>query len=200
MAKLEVDIKGLKKLNAAIQKAARQVTKVGVLAGATYPSGTKVDQVAEFLEFGWDQHVTEKQRRWFGAQGVNLTKGAVLRCPSRPFFRATLAVKEKSWRETGNAALRGLDENPINKIHQALVAMGLVAQQDLKDTILEGAVEGEKLARRSELTLLLYANQAQGHRMDNTPNQTTTDKPLYRSGLLASSIVFDLENSGKGSS
>lgn len=194
MAKVEVDIKGLIKLKQEVQRAAKQVAKVGVLAGATYPSGTKVSQVVEFLEFGWDQPVTPKQRGWFAAHGIYLKNGTALRCPPRPFFRATFTAKEKTWRQKGNAALKGLERNPVSKIQKALVMLGLTAQQDLQDSILNGAVEGEKFAERSELTLRLYATQAKGHRMDDTPNQTTTAKPLYRSGLLASSIAFDIEN------
>lgn len=195
MTAVTVDIQKLKKLKRDIRKASKQIVKVGVLDGATYPSGIKVSKVAEFIEFGWVQPVTAKQHRWFAGHGVFLRSGTALRSPPRPVFQTVLNAKGKSWKKAGNDVLKGLENSPLNKIQQALTTLGLKAQQDLQDAIINGAVDGEKFAERSEVTLLLYSGDAKKgkHKMDSTPNQTTTRKPLYRTGLLASSIAFNIE-------
>ena len=72
--------------------------------------------------------------------------------------------------------------------------LGLTAQQDLQETIINGGIGGNSFALRSPMTLALYGNLMQegGHKTDGTPNQTTTKKSLYKSGLLESSISFEI--------
>ena len=195
MAKLEIKLPTLDKLQEQIKKVGNQKVDVGVLEGATYPNGTPVSRVACYLEYGWDQTVTPKQRGWFAANGIYLKPNTALHSPARPFFKATFDVNHKKWMQLGQNALKGLaDGNALNKITQALQLLGLTAQQDLQDAIIDGGMGSSSFAVRSPLTMLLYGNlmEAGGHRTDDTPNQTTRRKHLYRTGTLESSIAFDI--------
>lgn len=196
MSKLEIKLPTLDKLQEQIRKAGNQKVDVGVLEGATYPNGTPVSQVACYLEYGWDQTVTPRQRGWFASHGIYLKQNASLHSPARPFFKATFAVNHQKWVKMGHDALKGLanDGNALNKITQALQLLGLTAQQDLQDAIIDGGAGSSSFAIRSPMTMLLYGNLLAegGHRTDDTPNQTTRRKPLYRTGILESSIAFDI--------
>ena len=195
-AEVKLDLKHLESVIKQIQQAQNLSVKVGVLAGATYPNGTPVADVAKYLEYGWTQSVSQKQRGWFMSQGIyNIKEGATLTNPPRPFFKATAATNKDRWQKLGAYALKGLTkDNVLNKITQALQLLGTTAQQDIQDAIIDGGVGGTQFARRSPLTLLLYGNLVEGrkHRTDGTPNQILTDKPLYKTGNLASSIAFEI--------
>ena len=197
MATISINLSGLNQLKKDIEKASKQWVKVGVLAGATYPDGTPVSDVATYLEYGWTQTVTEKQRGYLGANGAHVKKGTVLNLPPRPTFRATAENKKAKWIKTGLKSLEGItEENALNKITQTLLLLGMVAQQDIQDTIQNGGVGSASFALRSPMTIALYGHaiEAEGHKTDETPNQSTaTLKPLYRSGLFSSSIVFNIE-------
>lgn len=197
MAKVEINIEHMEKLQKEIVKACKQRVKVGILAGATYPNGTKVSEVAAYLENGWTQTVTDKQRGWLGVHGVHVKKNTTLSSPARPFFAVTAEVNRKKWNDIGFRALKGLANNPnaLNQITQALMLLGMTAQQDLQDAVIDGSMGGASFAIRSPMTMLLYGNLMAegGHKTDDTPNQTTSRKPLYKTGILASSIAFEIE-------
>lgn len=197
MAKLEIKLTNLNKIREQVKKIGTTKVKVGVLAGATYPNGTAVAEVAKYLEYGWTQSVTLPQRGWLGYHGIHVKVGSVLTNPPRPFFQMTYKAKKFKWQTMGQNALKGLTSDPnlvLNKITQALTMLGLTAQQDLQETIVNGGVGGNSFTLRSPMTLALYGNLMQegGHKTDGTPNQTTTQKPLYKSGLLESSISFEI--------
>ena len=194
---LEIKIPNFEKLQSQVKKVGNQKVKIGVLDGATYPNGTPVAKVAAYLEYGWTQTVTEKQRGWLAANGIYVKPSTVLSSPARPFFEATYTANRKKWVELGQSSLKGLTNNPNqvhNKITQALTLLGLTAQQDLQDAIIDGGVGGSSFAVRSPMTMALYGNllRSGNHRTDDTPNQTTRRKPLYKSGILEGSIAFEI--------
>ena len=197
MSTLEIKLPNFEKLQSQVKKVGNQKVKIGVLEGATYPNGTPVAKVAAYLEYGWTQTVTAKQRGWLAANGIHVKPSTVLSSPSRPFFEATYTANRKRWIELGQSSLKGLTNNPNqvhNKITQALTLLGLTAQQDLQDAIIDGGVGGSSFAVRSPMTMALYGNllQSGNHRTDDTPNQTTRRKPLYKSGILEGSIAFEI--------
>ena len=194
---LEIKLPNFEKLQSQIKKVGNQKVKIGVLEGATYPNGTPVAKVAAYLEYGWTQTVTEKQRGWLAANGIYVKPSTVLSSPARPFFEATYTANRKRWIELGQSSLKGLTNNPnqvYNKITQALTLLGLTAQQDLQDAIIDGGVGGSSFAVRSPMTMALYGNllRSGNHKTDDTPNQTTRRKPLYKSGILEGSIAFEI--------
>ena len=197
MSTLEIKLPNFEKLQSQIRKVGNQKVKIGVLDGATYPNGTPVAKVAAYLEYGWPQTVTAKQRGWLAANGIHVKPSTVLSSPARPFFEATYTANRKKWIELGQSSLKGLTNNPNqvhNKITQALTLLGLTAQQDLQDAIIDGGVGGSSFAVRSPMTMALYGNllRSGNHRTDDTPNQTTRRKPLYKSGILEGSIAFEI--------
>lgn len=197
MSTLEIKLPNFEKLQSQVKKVGNQKVKIGVLEGATYPNGTPVAKVAAYLEYGWTQTVTAKQRGWLAANGIYVKPSTVLRSPARPFFEATYTANRKKWIELGQSSLKGLTNNPNqvhNKITQALTLLGLTAQQDLQDAIIDGGVGGSSFAVRSPMTMALYGNllRSGNHRTDDTPNQTTRHKPLYKSGILEGSIAFEI--------
>ena len=197
MSTLEIKLPNFEKLQSQVKKVGNQKVKIGVLDGATYPNGTPVAKVAAYLEYGWTQTVTAKQRGWLAANGIYVKPSTVLSSPARPFFEATYTANRKRWIELGQSSLKGLTNNPNqvhNKITQALTLLGLTAQQDLQDAIIDGGVGGSSFAVRSPMTMALYGNllQSGNHRTDDTPNQTTRRKPLYKSGILEGSIAFEI--------
>ena len=194
---LEIKLPNFEKLQSQVKKVGNQKVKIGVLEGATYPNGTPVAKVAAYLEYGWTQTVTAKQRGWLAANGIYVKPSTVLSSPARPFFEATYTANRKKWVELGQSSLKGLTNNPNqvhNKITQALTLLGLTAQQDLQDAIIDGGVGGSSFAVRSPMTMALYGNllRSGNHRTDDTPNQTTRRKPLYKSGILEGSIAFEI--------
>ena len=199
MATISINLSGLNQLKKDIEKASKQWVKVGVLAGATYPNGTPISEVATYLEYGWTQKVTKKQLGYLWAHGANIGRNAVLNMPPRPIFRATAEAKRARWIKLGTNSLKGINEsNVLNKITKTLLLLGMVAQEDIQDTIQNGGTGSVSFALRSPMTMAMYGHaiNAEGHKLDDTPNQSTTLKPLYRSGLLSASIVFNIENSG----
>lgn len=197
MSTLEIKLPNFEKLQSQIRKVGNQKVKIGVLDGATYPNGTPVAKVAAYLEYGWTQTVTAKQRGWLAANGIHVKPSTVLSSPARPFFEATYTANRKKWIELGQSSLKGLTSNPNqvhNKITQALTLLGLTAQQDLQDAIIDGGVGGSSFAVRSPMTMALYGNllRSGNHRTNDTPNQTTRRKPLYKSGILEGSIAFEI--------
>lgn len=195
---VNLDLKHLEQLIKDCEKAKNLQLEIGVLADKTYDDENKtpVADVATYLEYGWVQTVKPKQSKWFMANGIyNIKTGATLTMPPRPTFKATAEAKKDDWIEIGQYYLKGLTDNPLNKITEALRAIGTAAVQDIQDTITNGGVEGEMFAPRSPLTMLMYSQSAEkgGHKVSGV-NNTTTTKPLTKSGKFANSIAFDIIN------
>ena len=151
---------------------------------------TNVATVSQYLEYGWVQTVTRKQSGWFlGKHGLGVQPGSVLFMPPRPFLRSTLRHRAKEWSDVlKNAYLRHNGD-----IEKALSEVGMIATADIQQTIADAGIDGEQFPRRSPLTQKIYEIYQEGHKTDGTGN-LSGDKPLVRSGLLLSSISYQLDN------
>lgn len=189
---VKVNLANLKRLQKQIKKLGAVTLKVGVRDDMQYPDGPKVADVAVWQEYGWAQVVTHKQIGWFAGQGIHMPLGSTLHLPPRPVFHATAAANKSKWQVTFQRLVKNkLATAPEQIIMQGMALTGQMVQQDLQDTIINGGAGGQPFARRSPLTMALYAAQAQGHRVQGR-NQTTTNKPLYRTGLFAESIAYEI--------
>lgn len=195
-AEVKLDLKHLEQFLKDCQKADKLRVKVGVKADDTYENGTPVADVAKYLEYGWEQTVSPEQSRWLMSQGVyNVKAGSTLRMPARPTFQSTYSAKSADWYSIGAYYLKGLSINPLNKITEALKAVGTAAVQDIVECITTGgsSTGNASFELRHPLTLILYSNQAAGGgKKIKGRNQTTTPKPLYKTGSFARSIAFEI--------
>lgn len=110
--KTEVTLKGGDRMKAVLARIGTQVgkggvVKVGFLAGAKYPDGTPIAQVAFWNEFG------------------------TIRAPSRPFFRGMIADKSPGW---GAALQKNLKATDYNS-EQTLGLMGQGIKDQLTESI-----------------------------------------------------------------
>lgn len=146
--------------------------------------------IGAWQEYGWQQRVTPNQARWFQRHRIPHppTAGAVLTLPPRPFIGSTVRAESKNWGYVYGKALKmyGIDHAP-----NALIAVGIKAAEDIKDTLINGGTREEKFERRSTLTQELYKRQAEGHNTDGTGN-IEGDKPLVKTGALLNSIGYQL--------
>ena len=163
MADFEVktDLQDLDRLVAEIEQAKKLVLKVGVDETKQYDNGTKVVDVAQYLEYGWTQNVTWKQRTWLLANsGVDVKRGT-LHLPPRPTFGFTYQTCKGKWERAGSKLFSKFAEKPISVALRAYEILGLMAVNDIKNTILtngKGTFEP-----RSPLTLLLYGQNLEKH-------------------------------------
>ena len=150
---------------------------------------TNVASVAQYLEYGWVQRVTKKQSGWFfGVNGLSVTPGSVLFMPPRPFLRSTLRHRADDWVEVfHNAFMRHQGD-----LELALAEVGMIAANDVQQTIVNAGIDGEQFPRRSPLTQKLYEIYQQDHKTDGLGN-LSGDKPLVSSGLLLASISYQLD-------
>lgn len=156
--------------------------------GGTGATAT-VAEVATYQEFGWVQQVTGKQSRFLhSAFGVRAKKGGTLMMPPRPFLRGTLQSESKNWVEAfGNA----IGRRGVENLTDSLLEVGMLAQNDIQNTIANGGTEQEKFPRRSAMTMAIYEALSRDHRTDGTGG-ISGDKPLFRSGVLLNSISYQL--------
>ena len=163
MADFEVktDLQDLDRTIAEIEQAKKLVLKVGVDESMQYDNGTKVVDVAQYLEYGWTQTVTWKQRTWLLANsGVDVKRGT-LHLPPRPTFGFTYQTCKGKWERSGSKLFSKFIENPISVALRAYEILGLMAVNDLKNTI---QTNGKGLfPERSPLTLLLYSQNLEKH-------------------------------------
>lgn len=200
MATVTVNLTNLKKLKDTISRQAQRTVKVGVRAGATYPNGTSVAEVASYLNYGWMQTVTKEQSGWLGAHGAHVKVGSTLTMPPRPFFRAAIEAKRQDIAkvtEMAKAVLNNITENTPQKIEKALKLLGTIGVEAVQDAIADGSAGNVSFAIRSPVTMMLYGNMLKtgGHRTDDTPNNSsTTRKPLKKQGILFGSIIYEIED------
>lgn len=163
MADFEVktDLQDLDRTIAEIEQAKKLILKVGVDESMQYDNGTKVVDVAQYLEYGWTQTVTWKQRTWLLANsGVDVKRGT-LHLPPRPTFGFTYQTCKGKWERTGSKLFSKFIESPISVALRAYETLGVMAVNDLKNTIQtngKGTFEP-----RSDLTLLLYGQNLEKH-------------------------------------
>lgn len=182
---MPVSVKRSGNLNRLIKKVeAGQNKKVCI--GILHDS--RLAPIATYLEFGWVQQVTDKQAKYFGAQGIHLKVGNPLYNPPRPFLRGTYAECKEKWaRIATNSFSRDFD------VERALVFVGEIATNDIKDSINQGGANGEKFADRSPMTMELYTRFADSVGIADGSKSTSTDtKPLYASGALYSAITYEI--------
>ena len=163
MADFEVktDLQDLDRLVAEIEQAKKLILKVGVDETMQYDNGTKVVDVAQYLEYGWTQNVTWKQRTWLLAHsGVDVKRGT-LHLPPRPTFGFTYQTCKGKWERAGSKLFSKFAESPISVALRAYEILGLMAVNDLKNTI---QTNGKgSFPERSPLTLLLYGQNLEKH-------------------------------------
>ena len=162
----------------------RKAIRVGV-------TDRKAQEYAVFVEFGWVQKVTKKQRRFFAATGgvPPPSVGSTLVNPPRPFLRGTLAAEEKKW-----AAMLKNKLTETGSPEAALDAVGAQAVNDIWNTIVSGGTSKEKFAKRSPLTMAMLKEDAKRHKASgkntSAKSASTTDQPLVLTSLLRDSIGY----------
>lgn len=136
-----------KVLESIAQKA--ETLRAGVLEGAMTEDGEPVAPYAFFNEFGASVPVTEKSRRWFGAQGVHLKKSADhITVPSRPFMRSTVKNRSAAWAKGFSGALRGKVPD-AEAVRGVLESLGRQVQGDIVAAIASNMPpENSPLTRR----------------------------------------------------
>lgn len=170
-----------KRANAA---AGRKAIRVGI---------TKEDVVdyARYVEFGWVQSVTSKQRGFFIGAGVYPPPnvGTSLVNPPRPFLRGTVKAEEKKWQRILQNALAKTGD-PV----KALDTVGAIAVNDVMNAIASGGTSKEKFERRSPLTMAMLEASAKDHKASGKnvagKSNSNTDKPLVLTGRLLNSIGY----------
>lgn len=145
---------------------------------------------AAYQEYGWVQRVTQKQSNWFSRQGIrNPPKaGASLVSPPRPFLRGTLKAENKKWLRVYENAIKAYGVLDASK---ALNAVGMIASDDVRQTLINGGTSLEQFEGRADLTMALYGLQASGKQTDGTGN-IQGEKPLVKTGALLNSIGYQL--------
>ena len=83
-----------------------------------------------------------------------------------------------------------LTRDPFN-FELALIRVGMVAAEDIRETIIKGGTSKQKFPKRSSLTMALY-QALKGDRKGSGGN-SDTDKPLVLSGSLLNAITYKLE-------
>lgn len=163
MADFEVktDLQDLDRTIAEIEQAKKLILKVGVDETMQYDNGTKVVDVAQYLEYGWTQTVSWKQRTWLLANsGVDVKRGT-LHLPPRPTFGFTYQTCKGKWERSGSKLFSKFIESPISVALRAYEILGLMAVNDIKNTI---QTNGKgSFPERSPLTLLLYGQNLEKH-------------------------------------
>ena len=205
---MRVSVKSEGKLDAFLNDLAQRGQRRSLTVGVLNQSGRSEDangptfaQIAKWLEYGWIQQVTPKQRAYFhlaygrhttgpnkGKWKVNL--GARLRMPPRPFLRGTYSAKIGEWSKLAVSVFRATHDT-----EKALSAVGEIAVVDIKTAMASGGIPGgERFAERSPLTLYLYALDAKAgrHRVKGR-NNTTTSRPLVKTGKLLNSIAYEIK-------
>lgn len=158
---VKTDLRDLDRTIAEIEQAKKLVLKVGVDESMQYDNGTKVVDVAQYLEYGWTQTVTWKQRTWLLANsGVDVKRGT-LHLPPRPTFGFTYQTCKGKWERAGSKLFSKFAESPISVALRAYEILGLMAVNDIKNTI---QTNGKGTFKpRSPLTLLLYGQNLEKH-------------------------------------
>ncbi len=190
---VSIDLKNLKKLVSDLEQACKTQCTVGVkdLKGS---NGISTQEYGVYLEYGWVQKVTPKQAAYLrGTSGVNVPVGATLYNPPRPFFRGTKDAEGEKWLKVLKNAVAHYQTEDIFTAHEkALNLVGLLATQDIQETLVSGGTKKMKFAKRSPLTMAILKAIANGHQSDGS-GTTASEQSGNLSGLLAKSIGFEIE-------
>ena len=172
---------------ASLQKKLEQRMPKSVLVGIDDKSD--VAEYAKYVEYGWVQRVTEKQSRYLAGVlgGSAPAPGSSLVNPPRPFLRGTFSAERKKWKYVMQNSLA----RDLFNFDLALIRVGMVAAEDIRETIVKGGTSKQKFPKRSSLTMALY-QALKGDRKGSVGN-SDTDKPLVFSGSLLNAITYKLE-------
>lgn len=172
---------------ASLQKKLEQRMPKSVLVGIDDKSD--VAEYAKYVEYGWVQRVTEKQSRYLAGVlgGSAPAPGSSLVNPPRPFLRGTFSAERKKWKDVMQNSLA----RDLFNFDLALIRVGMVAAEDIRETIVKGGTSKQKFPKRSSLTMAFY-QALKGDRKGEGGN-SDTDKPLVLSGSLLNAITYKLE-------
>lgn len=146
--------------------------EVGWLEGACYDDGTPIAKVAEINEFGATIKVTDKMRRWFGAQGFPLNKNTTeIHIPARSFIRSTCDEEKLDWAELLKSRLQRVIKGEMT-FEQALEILGLRIKADVQEQI---------------------SLMTEPHNSAMTIAMKGKDTPLRNTGLMLESITVQTE-------
>lgn len=185
---------GLKALQAKAQASDGLIAEVGVTSKSNKQTkgGVSMAQIAQWLERGWAQHITAKQAGYFRANfGMNLKVNNVLYMPPRPFLTLTAKKNMSAWLNLYKRAVSKGKMSPLD----ALSLTARTAQEDVRQTIINGGVGGVRFAERSPMTMNLYRERTQGKKTEAGAGMTTT-KPLFATGALFNSIAYLIKKKG----
>lgn len=203
---IKVDSKAVLKNIQRIRKRYDRKGASRVEVGVTDP---EIAKYATYVEFGWAQRVTAKQSLYLsnaigkpvprGGDGkfawdeAAIKPGTALVNPPRPFLRGTLAAEGKKWLKALKTTLK-LGDAPM----KALATVGVIAQQDITETIARGGTSKEKFPERSELTMAILDQAQKGRKRPRGKNVSATSatnrtQPLVLTGRLLNAIRFDVK-------
>lgn len=198
---IKTDLKNLDRLIEETKKVKRLKCNVGVNEDAHYDNGTSIAEVATYLEYGWSQVATWKQRTYILAHsGIDVKRGT-LTMPPRPIFGYTSQTCKGKWLRAGSKLLKNYAVNPYETAFRALDIIGQMAVQDIKITI---NTNGKgTFPARSPLTLALYGELLEKHqpkgdseklkkRNISKKNTSNTSKALVYSTRLLNSIAHEI--------
>ena len=198
---VKIDLSNVDRILKETEQAQKLQLKVGIDESRTYDNGTPVSDVATYLEYGWTQTATWKQRSWILAHsGVDIKRGT-LSMPPRPIFRFTAQTCKGKWQKAGSRLLKNFTLNPFAVVFRCYQILGQMAVDDLKITVNtngKGTFEP-----RSDLTLLIYGEDLEKHqpkgdseklrkRNISKKNTSNTRKALVHSTKLLNSFAFEI--------
>ena len=198
---VKIDLGNVDRLINDLDKVKKINLDVGVEEGLTYDNGTPIAEVATYLEYGWVQSVTGKQRGWLAHTHNIHLKTNTLTMPPRPIFGYTARTRKGTWQKVGARLLKNFVLNPYQVAFNAFEQLGIMAVQDLQTTI---HTNGKgTFAARSPLTLLMYGKtlderQPKGTRETlkkrniSLKNNSDATKALELDGRLLRSITYDI--------
>lgn len=196
---VKIDTQNINRLLRDLKEVKNLKLDVGVEEGATYDNGTPVSEIATYLEYGWQQPLTQAQRGWLAhTHNIHLKKTTTtLKMPARPIFGYTAQTRKGTWQKVGSKLLKNFVLNPYEVAFNALDQLGQMAVQDLQVTI---NTNGKgTFAPRSPLTLLIYGDvlekkQPKSNAKRNISKKNTSDtlKALVKNSTLLHSITYNV--------
>lgn len=173
--------KGLQSLADSIAKAKKEV-RIGIIGKG------KIAEYARYLEYGWVQQVTPKQSMWFkGKHNIGVQTGSALFNPPRPFLRQTFIDCSGKWFKIGANVFR-MSKGDLEK---SLQMMGMLAVQDIQETIRNNGTATHKFPLRSPLTMAMLQADDEG-KGDGTVSNSNRQEALMRTGMLLKNISFEI--------
>lgn len=151
-----------------------------------------VAEYATYLEYGWVQAVTTKQRGYFLKNfDYPLKEGSTLYNPPRPFLRGTLTANATDWVE----CLKTYFGDGRRGLKNALIFLGENARADIQETLKRGGTKEDTFPLRSEMTLALAEAEQMNHATDGSGFGNRAEAGVKSTRLL-NSIVYWFDEEG----